>query len=174
MLWIMSPVLRNLTASYSDDTVLALSAFLIALHLLLTDYGFVHRNDSAEMPLGGFSINAAMCSAALLSSRLPASADSSDIFAFCALGILTFAISPSLRRDIRVLNEAAYVLHLTPLLVACAAAAVGSLDKRACAAFSLCVLGISFLLPYCFVKLRLLKLELRGPWDLPNVDRKGY
>jgi hypothetical protein len=66
---VLSPVLRTLIVSWSDDTIYALTVILSASHVIFHDYSW--RSDPSVTPLfrGTVSLNAAMFAAVLLASR---------------------------------------------------------------------------------------------------------
>lgn len=117
----MAGVLQSLTASYSSDTVEALSLAGMTVHLLFCDYSYANGRGSAATRtsapttsnretrppfLGGIhSLNAALFSTTLLVSRLP---DSLSAYLFLALAILVFAHYPATRHAISASYPAAH------------------------------------------------------------------
>lgn len=114
LLRFISGVLRTLTASYSSDTVYALSIFGMAIHLLACDYKYAngvaledaddpsYANISPLHPrpafLGGtVSLNAAFFSTVLLVSRIKSNATS---YALVSSVVTLFAFYPASRHNI--------------------------------------------------------------------------
>lgn len=100
MLSILSPVLRTLTVSYADDSIWALAIAFAVLHLMCHDYTYV--NTGRPKYIGTLSLNAAVFTSVLLSSRLQTN---EHVMLFLLLAIELFAISPIARFYIRVRNR---------------------------------------------------------------------
>ena len=66
--FLMSPLLQTLTQSISSDTVAASSCWLLAVHLFLNSYDFVHG--VTDTLSGSLSLGAALGASVLLSSCL--------------------------------------------------------------------------------------------------------
>ena len=112
MLRLLSGVIHTLTASYSSDTVYALSVSGMAIHLLACDYQYANgvKSDGDDISLlhtfahprpaflgGTVSLNAAFFSTALLVSRIESDASS---YAFVSLAVTLFAFYPATRHNI--------------------------------------------------------------------------
>lgn len=66
--YLLSPLYGTLTASVSDDTIAAASAWLMLAHLFMHDYFFV--TSVADKLSGSLSLAAAVAASLLLASRL--------------------------------------------------------------------------------------------------------
>ena len=113
MLRLMSGVIHTLTASYSSDTVYALSITGVIIHLLACDYNYANGistdSDGQAFSLNTFahprpaflggtvSLNAVFFSTALLVSRIESDASS---YAFVSLVVTLFAFYPATRHNI--------------------------------------------------------------------------
>ena len=96
----LSPVLRTLTASFSTDTVWALTITLSAFAVVSHDYT-VARPGAPLSVRGTTSLNAAMFASVLVTSRL---ASTSEVFAFETFCMLMFGLVPIVRQCIQVLH----------------------------------------------------------------------
>lgn len=111
MLRLTSGIIHTLTASYSSDTVYALSVSGMIIHLLTCDYKYANgisgEADSSSSHtsahprptfLGGtVSLNAVFFSTALLVSRIESNPSS---YAFVSLAVTLFAFYPATRHNI--------------------------------------------------------------------------
>lgn len=117
MLRVISGLLRSLTASYSTDTVYALSISGMVVHLLACDYKFANGHEKEDGGSGGgdtpsltrrhnprpkfrggtVSLNAAFFATVLLISRIKSNATS---FAFVSAVVALFAFYPTSRHEI--------------------------------------------------------------------------
>jgi phosphatidylinositol glycan class C protein len=105
MLRLVSSVLRTLTASYSSDTVYALSIAGMVVHLLACDYRYANgqvRKKSA----GVVSLNASLFSMTLLASRLSSNA---TVYVFVSTSVILFAFYPAARHAIAVTQQYASI-----------------------------------------------------------------
>ncbi len=108
-----SPILRTLTKDISDDSLFAMTALLFLLHLVFHDYREDQQkvdryvqinctdNSHCRFP-DPFSINAAIFSSLLLSSRLKSNL---DVFFIVVFGICVFGLLPIFRREVLVKNS---------------------------------------------------------------------
>jgi hypothetical protein len=113
ILRLTSGIIHTLTASYSSDTVYALSVSGMIIHLLTCDFRYangacdaegdeavVHTSFAHPRPafLGGtVSLNAVFFSTSLLVSRIESDASS---YAFVSLAVTLFAFYPATRHNI--------------------------------------------------------------------------
>lgn len=121
LLRFLSAVLKTLTASYSSDTVYALSTMSLFLHLLTCDYDYangLNANDTdgkdpansettsrprnLERPTfegGMMSLNSAFFATTLLASRLESNA---AVYVFVCSSVILFALYPAARHLVAV------------------------------------------------------------------------
>eukprot|EP01053_Blabericola_migrator_P006022 Blabericola_migrator_1__6021@NODE_3033_length_2098_cov_50_691777_g1383_i1_p2_GENE_NODE_3033_length_2098_cov_50_691777_g1383_i1NODE_3033_length_2098_cov_50_691777_g1383_i1_p2_ORF_typecomplete_len144_score5_81GPI2/PF06432_11/1_3e27TssN/PF17555_2/0_032DUF2070/PF09843_9/0_04SUR7/PF06687_12/4_9CPP1like/PF11833_8/7_6DUF1129/PF06570_11/8_8_NODE_3033_length_2098_cov_50_691777_g1383_i115571988 len=140
---------------------------MFSVHLGAYDYTFVTR--PTEKLSGGMALNAAMFGTVLLASRL---STTDDVFAFLCFGILIFSFSIVLRRKLYMKNSA---IHDYVLTLALFCAAIISLKLVVVAMivttlFTASVVAIVFGGPLLFIWSQKFKNDLRGPWDLPQVQ----
>ncbi len=121
LLRFLSSVLKTLTASYSSDTVYALSTTSLLLHLLACDYDYANglkdvesdeydqadcdttsRSKKIERPTfegGIMSLTSAFFATTLLASRLESNA---AVYLFICSSVILFALYPSARHLVAV------------------------------------------------------------------------
>lgn len=112
LLRLLASVLRRLTASYSSDTVEALTMACMGLHLLSCDYTYTsgrpanhpvtalqEMNDKNRPPFQGgtVSLNASFLATVLCISRLESDLTS---YFFCSLAVIFFGFYPQTRADL--------------------------------------------------------------------------
>ncbi|KAJ1517098.1 hypothetical protein HMI54_007055 [Coelomomyces lativittatus] len=93
----LSPILRTLTLEISNDSIWAMSSFLFAVHLFLTDFT-PSREVTSRFP-ATFSTNSAIFASVMLSSRLPSMY---HVFALLLTSVALFALIPIFRRNLSV------------------------------------------------------------------------
>lgn len=180
---VISPVLRTLTVSFSDDTIYALALTFSGLHLVFHDYASqaaapptdVETEDdmlvSPDQFHGTFALNAALFAAVLLASRL----DSNElVFAFVLLAIELFAFFP-LARHLAWRRSTALHLLLTLGLVGIATAALAAApERRALLVLYVVVVGfVSLVCPLWLQYIHKWKFVIQGPWDVASVEGTG-
>ncbi|PHJ21928.1 phosphatidylinositol n-acetylglucosaminyltransferase [Cystoisospora suis] len=166
---ILCPILRTLTQSFSDDTVVCLCVVSLLVHLALTDYSYIYRNPGKidESFTRAMSINAALLANVVLASRLDSS---TEVFAVLVFGIEMFALSPMTRRVLWQKYPWAFVHVITPALifvtgVLLSAEAPGSIVI----VFLFCAIFVTFVGPYWLIMFQKYKNEIKGPWDVAEV-----
>ena len=179
---VLSPVLRTLTLSYSDDTIRALALALLGAHLLFHDYASFRTDgpqqqsqqqeqQQPELHHGTVALNAAVLAAVLLASRLPSN---EAVFALTLLAVELFAFSPLARHQVRQHSTAAHV-GLTLLLVLLTAGLLLHATGRPALAALYCV-TVAFVTLACPLWLRGIyarKNTIQGPWDVATVENIG-
>ncbi len=152
----LAPIMRQLTDSFSDDTIWALVVALLAVHLLFFSYSLERANHANPV-----SLNAAIFASVLLGSRLPSTA---HVFGLISVAIQLFALFPLLRRSLRAYSSRLYlvVVWLLNGLVLLLTMQVSSLLA---ALFALVLVGITLLSPMWLMSIQRYKNEIHGPWD---------
>ena len=110
----LAPVLRTLTASFSTDTVWALTIALSGFAIVSHDFSVVQPGAVLRVR-GTTSLNAAMFASVLVTSRLQSAA---DVFAFETLCMLMFGLVPIVRGciQVRIMDMVPHVGVATPHL----------------------------------------------------------
>jgi phosphatidylinositol glycan class C protein len=157
--WILSPILKTLTEPLSDDTLLALTITLFAVHLLTQDYAFL-SGLSAKFT-APVSLNAAIFASVILVSRLPSVL---HVFAIMIIAIELFALFPYLRRSVK---SSSTKLHLafTWSAAAATAALLAPLSSAGAVIYALILVTATFVSPAWLIHLQQYKNTIHGPWD---------
>ncbi|KAJ7377787.1 hypothetical protein OS493_026354 [Desmophyllum pertusum] len=145
---VLSPVLKTLTDSISTDTIYAMTTFMLAMNLLLYDYG-----TRAAIVSRSASLNAAIFASVCLASRLPSSW---HVFATVTFAMQLFALFPSLRRQIKMQLPSSHVV-VTWALVLVAIAMLWPLSQLFAVLLAVVHLAVTFVCPYWLIKLQRLK-----------------
>lgn len=153
---VLSPVLKTLTDSISTDTIYAMTTFMLAMNLLLYDYG-----TRAAIVSRSASLNASIFASVCLASRLPSSW---HVFATVAFSMQLFALFPSLRRQLKMQLPSSDVFVTWTLLLV-AIAILWPLSQLFAALLFLVHLAVTFVCPFWLIKLQRLKDNIHGPWD---------
>ncbi|KAL8678265.1 MAG: hypothetical protein Q9186_005378 [Xanthomendoza sp. 1 TL-2023] len=90
----LSPILKSLTLSTSEDSIWALSSILMCINILFFDYG---GGVGVKFP-ASLSTNAALMSSTVLASRLPST---THVFSLTLFSIEVFGLFPVFRRHLR-------------------------------------------------------------------------
>ncbi|KAL9988601.1 hypothetical protein ACROYT_G003063 [Oculina patagonica] len=154
--FVLSPVLKTLTDSISTDTIYAMTTFMLAMNLLLYDYG-----TSAAIVSRSASLNASIFASVCLASRLPSSW---HVFATVIFAMQLFALFPSLRRQLKMQLPSSHVV-VTWSLVLVAIVMLWPLSPLFAVLLALVHLAVTFVCPFWLIKLQRLKNNIHGPWD---------
>ncbi|KAJ9518209.1 hypothetical protein QJQ45_010137 [Haematococcus lacustris] len=165
----LSPMLRTLAATIATDSIIALSVALMTAHLFLHDYNFV--NSVTDRLSGALALAAAVLASVLLSSTMPSEL---HVFAQVLFSLLSFMLSPFVRRYIRAASASCHVAT-TAGLVCAAAWLLVPLSLNASSLFMACVLALTFVCPALLVSIHKYKAKINGPWDeaVPHIPRQG-
>eukprot|EP00697_Spironema_sp_BW2_P006097 gnl/Spiro4/18483_TR9896_c0_g1_i1.p1 gnl/Spiro4/18483_TR9896_c0_g1~~gnl/Spiro4/18483_TR9896_c0_g1_i1.p1 ORF type:complete len:346 (+),score=92.28 gnl/Spiro4/18483_TR9896_c0_g1_i1:91-1038(+) len=161
----LSPVLSTLTGTFSDDTVFALSFFLLGLNVCLHDYNYT--NNTTSVFHATVSINAAIYAAVVLASRLSSSL---LVFAFLGSAILLFCLFPVIRHHVKKHSVRAHRYETVVLVVA---ALVMQLRISRTLSFVYVVINviIVFVCPYWLISVQQYKNAINGPWDVVDLSK---
>ncbi|XP_015749921.1 PREDICTED: phosphatidylinositol N-acetylglucosaminyltransferase subunit C-like isoform X1 [Acropora digitifera] len=146
--FVLSPVLKTLTDSISTDTIYAMTTFMLAMNLLLYDYG-----TRAAIVSRSASLNASIFASVCLASRLPSSW---HVFATVAFAMQLFALFPSLRRQLKM-HLPSSDKFVTWVLVLVAIAMLWPLSQLFAVLLVLVHLAVTFVCPFWLIKLQGLK-----------------
>ncbi|GBF92993.1 phosphatidylinositol N-acetylglucosaminyltransferase subunit C [Raphidocelis subcapitata] len=163
--YLLAPMLRTLTKTVSEDSVVAMTAGLLVLHLYLHDYNFV--NSVTDKPTGAVSLSAAVFSSVLIASCMPSEM---DVFAHVLFCLQLYLLSPFMRRYVRAASLGAHA-GLTAAMAAAAAALLAPLSPALACVFGGLVLFVSLACPWWLVHIHKFKAKINGPWDeaVPQV-----
>ncbi|XP_063796051.1 phosphatidylinositol N-acetylglucosaminyltransferase subunit C [Pseudophryne corroboree] len=155
-----SPVLKTLTESISTDTIYAMSVLMLLGHLVFFDYGA-----NAAVVSSTLSINMAIFASVCLASRLPRSLHA---FTMVTFAIQIFALWPSLQRKLRAYTPWTYIC-VTFLFSLFSVVGLLSISCVGALLFFLLLMSVTFLCPYCLIRLQLFKDNIHGPWDEAEI-----
>jgi len=164
-LWLLSFVLQWLTRCWSDDSIVALAAVLLLVHIVRYDYG--GASGSAAPSGSAVAPNAALLAAAVLASALETPGQVITFVAF-AMEVFVFFFQLSLR--LRHRAPSVHAFALTPVLVVAAAGLLGTGRTVALVFVALGVVG--FLGPALLMWAQRYKAQIQGPWDIAHVEPK--
>lgn len=164
-LWVLAPVLRTLTRSWSDDTIVALVTLLLVVHILVFDYS--GTTAAAALPGGALALNSAMLAATMLASRLETC---EEVFAFLTFAMEVFAFFPHVANEFRNWWSDGHAFGLTALL----AAGTGLLlvpwwGTSFVVIFFLLLAALGFGSPVLLIWAQAYKAEIQGPWDIVHI-----
>ena len=167
ILHLISPVLRTLTESFSDDTIWALSLVLTAVHLGVHDFSYVNYPHMHPKFTGTLSLNAAIFTAVLLSSRLNSN---EEVFAFIFFAIELFAYFPITCHHIK---GASIEMHIgvTFLLVSANISLLFPISTTIAWVYVFAMAAITFVLPWIMVQNQKHKDQIQGPWDIAKPEK---
>ena len=188
-LYILSPLLRTLTRSWSEDTIIAIAVTMLIVHLAFHDYDFILRSKTTleqwyqvrgqvarvkrswQRVDNSQALNAIIFSAIVLASRLNSF---ESVFGFIFFSITAFAFLPYLLKYVNLAFPRFYLYCMCPLSVILTAVMlqiyVGILPV---VIFVGVVAVILFVCPYILVKALPLKKAFKGPWDIVYVKRRA-
>lgn len=159
VLFALSPVLRTLTSSYSNDTMWALTIGFAGMHVLLHDYA--HPPNTPQYA-GATALNAAMFAAILLASRL---SSSQHVLALVACAIGLFGVWPHALQAAKASSRHGTALVGT-LLLALDCGLLATLAPALALVLGVSMASTALLSPLALSWLRPLKHEIAGPWDI--------
>lgn len=161
----LSPILKSLTRSTSEDSIWALSSWLMILNVFTFDYG---AGPSAKFP-ASLSTNAAVMASTVLASRLPST---THVFSLTLFSIEVFGLFPVFRRHLRHRSWRGH-LALTVFLVVLASGGLGMVVSGS--GWVMGVVGVVLggtvvwgamgVTSWWLIGLQRYKNEIHGPWD---------
>ncbi|KAF9578813.1 hypothetical protein BGW38_005219 [Lunasporangiospora selenospora] len=140
----LTPILKTLTETTSEDTIWALTVILFLANLAFHDYGSGNRRN-IKYP-GSLSTNAAIFASVVLASRFPTNI---HVFSLMSFAVEWFALFPMLRRQVRSVSSSGN-LGLTIALFLTATTLFSQISP---AIMVIYILGMGFV------------TEIHGPWD---------
>ncbi|CAZ79484.1 unnamed protein product [Tuber melanosporum] len=161
----LSPILRSLTGSITDDSIWAIATWLFLANTLSFDYG---SGVEVKFP-ASLSTNAAITSSVVLASRLPHKDElppnTAHVFSLILTSIQVFGLFPVFRRYLKHVSWGLHVC-LTVMLVLGAAGGLGAVVGWGWAV--VWVLGVVGGMGGCgwwLIGLQKYKKCIHGPWD---------
>ncbi|KAL1541434.1 phosphatidylinositol N-acetylglucosaminyltransferase subunit C-like [Salvia divinorum] len=164
-LYILSPIYHTLTRSISSDTIWALTATLVVLHLFLHNYS----SPTAESPgalefstfMNNISLNVSIVASLLVASRLPSRL---HVFAIVLFSLQVFLFAPFVSYCIK---KYSFRLHLcfSLGLMAITLFFVYHLHQLLFILLLSILVFVNLVCPYWLIRIQEYKFEINGPWD---------
>lgn len=164
-LYALSPIYHTLTRSISSDSIWALTAMLIVLHLFLHDYTgcTMKAPGSPKNPTlsSNISLNTSIIASVLIASRLPSR---QYVFAIMLFSLQIFLFAPLVMYCIK---KCSFWLHLgfSLGLLGLTLALVYRLQGFLFGVLLGLLVFITFICPYWLIRIQKYKFEINGPWD---------
>ncbi|CAI9772155.1 unnamed protein product [Fraxinus pennsylvanica] len=164
-LYVLSPIYHTLTRSISSDSIWALTASLLVLHLFLHDYSgsTVKAPGALENPTftRNISLNASIVASLLIASRLPSRL---HVFAIVLFSLQVFLFAPLVSYCIK---KCSFRLHLCFSfgLMAATLFFVYRLHALLFVLLSGVLVFVNLVGPYWLIRIQEYKFEINGPWD---------
>ena len=187
--YILSPLLRTLTRSWSEDTIIAIAVTMLIVHLAFHDYDFIgrtkttleqwyqNRGDVARAKRGwqrvdnSQSLNAIIFSAIVLASRLNSF---ESVFGFIYFSITAFAFLPFVLKCLNLIFPNFFLYCVCPMTVVVTTVMLHVFVGALPMVIFIAVLSVVvFVCPYILVKAMPLKKAFKGPWDIAYVKRRA-
>ncbi|GAX85173.1 hypothetical protein CEUSTIGMA_g12591.t1, partial [Chlamydomonas eustigma] len=162
----LSPLLHSLARTVSEDSVIALTALLLLIHVFLHDYNFV--NNVTDTLSGAVSLSTALYAAVLVASLMPTEL---HVFTQVLFSLEMFLLGPYARRYVLQFSKAAHVT-LTLLMSITSTALLWTLSPVLSALLVLSLVFVTFICPWWLVSIHKFKAQINGPWDeaVPHVS----
>ncbi|KAG6403879.1 hypothetical protein SASPL_136113 [Salvia splendens] len=164
-LYILSPIYHTLTRSISSDTIWALTASLVVLHLFLHNYS----SSTAEAPgalefstlTNNISLNVSIVASLLVASRLPSRL---HVFAIVLFSLQVFLFAPFVSYCIK---KYSFRLHMcfSLGLMAVTMIFVYHLHQLLFILLLSILVFVNLVCPYWLIRIQEYKFEINGPWD---------
>ena len=187
--YILSPLLRTLTRSWSEDTIIAIAVTMLIVHLIFHDYTFISRTKSSlehwhqlrgdvgRVTRGwkkvdhSMALNAIIFSAIVLASRLNSF---ESVFGFIFFSMTAFAFLPFVSKSLNLAHTDFFLYLLCPGAVVLTALFMYVLTGILLTVTFVSILGlVVFVCPYLLIKCLPLKKAIKGPWDIAHVKRRA-
>ncbi|CAN4078479.1 unnamed protein product [Withania somnifera] len=164
-LYMFSPIYHTLTRSISSNSIWALTASLLILHLFLHNYSgsTVKAPGALDNPTltSNISLNASIVASLLISSRLPSRL---HVFAIVFFSLQVFLFAPVVTYCVKKYSFKLHICFSLQLLVLTLIFTY-QLHKL----LFIVLLGIfgfvNLVCPYWLIKIQEYKFEINGPWD---------
>lgn len=164
-LYILSPIYHTLTRSISSDSIWALTASLVVLHLFLHNYSGSTVETSGALEFSTFtsnvSLNASIIASLLIASRLPSRL---HVFAIVLFSLQVFLFAPFVSYCIK---KYSFRLHLcfSLGLMGVTLFFVYQLHQLVFILLVSILVFINLVCPYWLIRIQEYKFEINGPWD---------
>lgn len=164
-IYILSPIYHTLTRSISSDSIWALSASLVVLHLFLHNYSGSMLEPPRALEFSTFtsniSLNVSIVASLLIASRLPSRL---HVFAIVLFSLQVFLFAPFVSYCIK---KYSFRLHLcfSLGLMAVTLYFVFQLHQLLFILLLSILVFVNLVCPYWLIRIQEYKFEINGPWD---------
>lgn len=164
-LYVLAPIYCTLTRSISSDSIWALTASLLIVHLFLHDYsGSTIRPPGAlnnPTLASNISLNASIVASVLIASRLPSRL---HVFAIMLFSLQVFLFAPLVMCCIKKFSFKLHIL-VSFILTSITLGIIFQLHLLLFVLFFGLLIFITIVCPYWLIKMQEYKFEINGPWD---------
>ncbi|OVA06480.1 Phosphatidylinositol N-acetylglucosaminyltransferase [Macleaya cordata] len=164
-LYMLAPIYHTLTRSISSDSIWALTASLLILHLFLHDYsGSTIRPPGAltnPTLTSNISLNASIVASVLIASRLPSRL---LVFAIVLFSLQVFLFAPLVTYCIKKYSFRLHLLFSFGLMIV-SLGIVFTLHRLLFVLLLSLLIFVTVVCPYWLIKIQEYKFEINGPWD---------
>ncbi|ONK73472.1 uncharacterized protein A4U43_C04F31910 [Asparagus officinalis] len=164
-LYILAPIYHTLTRSISSDSIWALSASILIVHLFLHDYSgcTIRPPGSQNNPtlVSNISLNASIVCSVLVASRLPSRL---QVFGVMLFSLEIFLFAPLVAFCIR---QYSFKLHLcfSFMIMGVTLGVVYTMHRLLFILLLGLLIFVSVVCPYWLIRIQEYKFEINGPWD---------
>ncbi|KAL7141942.1 hypothetical protein ABFS83_08G089100 [Erythranthe nasuta] len=158
-LYVLSPVYQTLTRSISSDSIWALTASLVVLHL------FLHNYSDSTLEFTNFtsniSLNASIVASLLIASRLPSRL---HVFAIVMFSLQVFLFGPFVGYCVKKYSFRLHLCFSFGLMVLTLFLVYG-LHRLLFVLLLGILVFVNLVCPYWLIRIQEYKFEINGPWD---------
>ncbi|XP_031100972.1 phosphatidylinositol N-acetylglucosaminyltransferase subunit C [Ipomoea triloba] len=164
-LYMLSPIYHTLTRSISSDSIWALTASLLVIHLFLHNYSgsTVKAPGTLENPTltSNISLNASIVASLLIASRLPSRL---HVFAIVLFSLQVFLFAPLVTYCVKKYSFRLHLCFSFGLMVL-TLALIHRLHTLLFVLLLAVFIFVNLVCPYWLIRLQEYKFEINGPWD---------
>lgn len=164
-LYMLSPIYHTLTRSISSNSIWALTASLLILHLFLHNYSgsTVKAPGALDNPTltSNISLNASIVASLLISSRLPSRL---HVFAIVLFSLQVFLFAPLVMYCVKKRSFKLHICFSLRLLVLTLVFTY-QLHKLLFIVLLGIFVFVNLVCPYWLIRIQEYKFEINGPWD---------
>ncbi|KAL9661636.1 hypothetical protein QQ045_026460 [Rhodiola kirilowii] len=164
-LYLLSPVYQTLTRSISSDSIWAVTASLLILHLFLHDYSgsTIRAPGSHKNPtlMSCISVNSSVIASVFIASRLPSRL---HVFAILLFSLQVFLFAPLVTFCVKKYSSQLHI-WFSFLLMAVTLALVYAFHRLFFVLLLSLFVFVTVVCPYWLIRIQEYKFEINGPWD---------
>ncbi|XP_046470544.1 phosphatidylinositol N-acetylglucosaminyltransferase subunit C [Neodiprion pinetum] len=149
--YILSPILKTLTATVSTDTIYAMTIFMFLIHLIFSKYGSPQVSLSDSLSITSSIFGSLMLASRLVSPLHAFSLLTTAVLCFVLLPFVMFQIDGKVCITIVLSATTTYLLYVISLTISCVFIGVTIFLQLVC--------------PLCYIRWQTYKENIYGPWD---------